>query len=594
MKRATETNFTTRVHQYGVVPICRFPEEGVEELFRRNRLWNNLVALHNEHREKYDQARCAANSEYASLTQALKELNEKNKRNARMKAGAKDASHPLIREANEKIRTLNTEKEELWKPLKDARKQADKHIDKKALNDAFRIATNEAQQVKNTGGLRSDTADLTTNYFRTARDRVFKDPKAKLRFHSFDGTGVFFFRFRRKGLHTDGVSFDELFARDKKDNRPFVFLSADKNRKLPNGKLRRRKKPRLRLRIKMAGGRKKSGRTYMLFDLILHRPVPEKAQIQNGKLVRKRAGDKFSYTVSLTARETKNENTRLKKQAIGVDIGFRKHGKTIRAAAIASSDPKDPVEYIDVSEKFLKRIEHIDALKSRLDENATRLGEIIKPLLKKGTVLPEKHKKYRLVKRIADMPANVTLSFEKAYKLSAWITKHEKRELPVEVEEEAVKWWKKNSLAYREHHNLREKAYLERKAQYRNIAAKLINKKQPVGIERINLSVFAETKDKDNELGNAARSNRFLVAPSELLSAIKNAGQREGVPVIEVPAQYTSKTCSNCDQINKELKAEPVWTCPHCGEKHDRDHNAAINIARRTEEKLEKTNEKTK
>ncbi len=94
-------------------------------------------------------------------------------------------------------------------------------------------------------------------------------------------------------------------------------------------------------------------------------------------------GDKFSYTVSLTVRETENESSGLKKKALGVDIGFRKFGKIVRAAAIASSDPKDPVEYIDVSETFLKRIEHIDTLKSRLDEKATILGEFIKPLLKK-------------------------------------------------------------------------------------------------------------------------------------------------------------------------------------------------------------------
>ena len=113
MKRVNETSFTTRVFQYGVVPLDTFPEEGVEELFRGNRLWNNLVDLHRKSREKYDQARCEADEEYAKLTKKLEKLNQQidgaydNKRNARMKAGTKDASHPLIKEANEKIRTLH-------------------------------------------------------------------------------------------------------------------------------------------------------------------------------------------------------------------------------------------------------------------------------------------------------------------------------------------------------------------------------------------------------------------------------------------------------------------------------------------------------
>ena len=134
MKRVTdETDFTTRVYQYGAVPIDVFPDEGVEELFRGNRLWNNLVALNYEHREAYDQARSDADEEYASLLQSLDRLNESidraydNKRNARMKAGTKDASHPLIQEANEKIRTLQMQRRELWEPLKNARKNADKN-----------------------------------------------------------------------------------------------------------------------------------------------------------------------------------------------------------------------------------------------------------------------------------------------------------------------------------------------------------------------------------------------------------------------------------------------------------------------------------
>ena len=41
----------------------------------------------------------------------------------------------------------------------------------------------------------------------------------------------------------------------------------------------------------------------------------------------------------------------------------------------------------------------------------------------------------------------------------------------------------------------------------------------------------------------------------------------------------SSKTCSECGHINKELKlGEEKWTCSSCNASLDRDYNAAKNI----------------
>ncbi len=53
----------------------------------------------------------------------------------------------------------------------------------------------------------------------------------------------------------------------------------------------------------------------------------------------------------------------------------------------------------------------------------------------------------------------------------------------------------------------------------------------------------------------------------------------KGIEFNRVDPRNTSKTCSNCGEINMGLKlSHREWTCGSCGEHHDRDINAAKNI----------------
>ena len=42
----------------------------------------------------------------------------------------------------------------------------------------------------------------------------------------------------------------------------------------------------------------------------------------------------------------------------------------------------------------------------------------------------------------------------------------------------------------------------------------------------------------------------------------------------------SSKTCSSCGYLHDLGRGDTHWTCPACGTSHDRDHNAAVNLAR--------------
>ena len=63
-------------------------------------------------------------------------------------------------------------------------------------------------------------------------------------------------------------------------------------------------------------------------------------------------------------------------------------------------------------------------------------------------------------------------------------------------------------------------------------------------------------------------------------SVLQRKALANGKQVVIIDRFYpSSKTCSNCSYKNQGLKlSDRFWTCPECGEHHDRDLNAAVNI----------------
>ncbi len=68
--------------------------------------------------------------------------------------------------------------------------------------------------------------------------------------------------------------------------------------------------------------------------------------------------------------------------------------------------------------------------------------------------------------------------------------------------------------------------------------------------------------------------NRFI---QMLTYKAESAGKK----VIEVDARNTSKTCSNCGNIQETPLSERTYVCNRCGMQKDRDINASINILKR-------------
>ena len=81
---------------------------------------------------------------------------------------------------------------------------------------------------------------------------------------------------------------------------------------------------------------------------------------------------------------------------------------------------------------------------------------------------------------------------------------------------------------------------------------------------------------KNHKLAKAIQEVGFF----KFKTTLQNKALQNDKKVILIGRYYpSSKTCSTCGHIHKELKLQDRhWRCPNCGANHDRDYNAALNI----------------
>ena len=70
----------------------------------------------------------------------------------------------------------------------------------------------------------------------------------------------------------------------------------------------------------------------------------------------------------------------------------------------------------------------------------------------------------------------------------------------------------------------------------------------------------------------------------EFIRQMKYKCEWNGIEFVQADRYYpSSKTCSNCGHVKKDLKLKDrKYVCSECGFVIDRDYNAAINLSRYT------------
>ena len=100
----------------------------------------------------------------------------------------------------------------------------------------------------------------------------------------------------------------------------------------------------------------------------------------------------------------------------------------------------------------------------------------------------------------------------------------------------------------------------------------LLRKYDTIYMEDLNTSGMM----KNHKLAKAIQEVGFF----KFKTTLQNKALQNDKKVTLIGRYYpSSKTCSNCGYIHKDLKLQDRhWQCPNCGSYHDRDYNAALNI----------------
>jgi len=327
---------------------------------------------------------------------------------------------------------------------------------------------------------------------------------------------------------------------------------------LPRGERKRATRTTMRLRV---GTGEKRCPIWVEWPMILHRPFPANSTIKTVSVTRKRVGPRYRWDAQFTI-ETPNQ-LRFTNGCVGIDAGWRSVNGGLRVAVWSGGGEGGEVI---VGDEILSGIAKADELRSTRDENMNAAIDFITAFrqnapnwFKEATQHAAKWRSpKRVVRLLAEWRANRCEGDEDIFGAVKNFVEHDRH-----------LWeWETNQ---------RRKSHLRRREMYRIFAHDLAERFSVVVLEDLDFRQFAESKALRPKY-RSIRNHRKVAAHSELVSALKNAFLSRGGCVLCVNPAYTSKTCSVCGEICRELKDQKRHVCEHCGVEWDRDFNAAENI----------------
>lgn len=584
MKPTIDDNDTDAVivRQYGLLTPVNWKKDVDDELWRMNRLWNKLVEIERDNRERYRQI-VSASPALADITAQIGALQEEREalildRNRR-RAAVRSKAKANTAEQDTRIKDIKAELAPLYGEAKALAAEA--RGQQKPQLDSLELQRKEAvKQARQQSGLFWSNYNAVIDAYNSARQKALKEG-AELKFRRFGWEG------RLVNQIQGGLSVEDLFA--CKHSQVGIRLAGE-SRGRPAGVLY----------VTAYTGRDAGGkhlRRVVDFPIILHRPIPDGALIKSVSvnirrcsptLVRRPIGLEDGaglergipeYSVTFTCRAP-GEGNASGTAAAGLNIGWKRVVGGLRVATVAFSD--GGLEHLILRGPWIAGVERVKALKSSLDDATNAIHEVLRQALKHLPVWSEDgprveglcetdHRLLSVIKRAPKAPA-------RAMDTLAWRLKEVSNMPFVSVLAEQIEVWRKSRKRKTlEMDGLRSKLTRQRKDLYRVFAKHLVDRAGAVALDATSYRAAAQVRRPDGEdtdLHQLARTQRVMAAPFELRLAIEQAFMKRGGRVERYAGEINR--CESCG--SKNITGELILTCHQCGNRFDVDENAARNL----------------
>lgn len=542
------TEYRVVVRKYGLLIARNWAVDCEQEMQRCTALWNRLVGIEREHR-----------AEYFRITES-----------------------PEVVAAQAEIERIKQRRDELLARRAEMRKAARSKVKTPELDAAIaalgkelKAAIERARELRRTARDRSRPQLAMLEERRKAAVKLARQ-QSGLYWGNYNAVCLSYERARQAAIVRGGELKERHRNADRITNQIQGGMTPDELMSGAHNQVRidppdptQSRHPLLTATIYT--GRNERGehvRHTVTWPIVLHRPLPEDARIQEIVVTRRSCAGTWKWEALFLCRMPAARSGDTDGSfACGIDVGWRMTERGLRVASIASE--RDGIEEIVLPQEMVDRhLSYYELASRRHQDRNEMLLRLEAVMWERATESLRERAQTVLAKR--DDKGNLAASGLDLRGLAAeWM----RTEFIPELRNELAAWAEDDRRLWLSA-NGRQRAARARQDYYRCVAKRIVERYRLIGLEKLDMTAMAS--QAKGRLPPKANRMRVIAAVSELRQAIASAAKREGAR-IHYHAGKSSFVCHGCGhETAVNDRGEQYYTCGGCGRTHDQDHNAAM------------------